>query len=387
MLNLDNNIKWNKITYKKLLWLRYRRWRYRYWSVNLIWDDPLKYLGLWSNFILKSIITLFCWFLTFSFSRSYKWLISENKNKEIFHKYNKKRQAVVEIVFQKFRTNEFNFTWLTIAFYFLISFVPIIFIVSNLHFLVGYAYFGPESEEKSILNNWFISGTLNNFLPDIKQYANSISLVEFDNSTSNFLVFFRRFFIFIATLWFASTGYGKLVSAVNYMYDHEKSGTYLGNRLKGLGLVLLVSVLFWLFSLGYTLINYLFLEYNEFLKVSVTTFSKAIFGIFVFVFLYFLFLFLFKLCPSFTIKFRHINRGILFAAIPNAIFVIIFSLWIGDFLNYDKYGSIGFVLTLAFFITWFVNLMFLGILFNQAYYKSFHNQRTYNRGSSIYYLY
>ncbi|VEU76420.1 YihY/virulence factor BrkB family protein [Mycoplasmopsis columboralis] len=379
-----------KNPYKKLLSFKYRKRKYYNWSINLLWDDPFKYLGLWFDFILKLVIYVFSWFLTFPGFRYLKLLIpGKNQSFEALEKINalhRKRRGVVDIVFAKFVSKEFNFTWLTIAFYFLISFIPIIYIIFNLNMLLGFVVYG-NSENQSVFKERFINGTLSNFLPDVTNYVGSVEFFKLTNGSLDFSALIGNALFFITTLLFASTGYGKLVSAVNYMYDHKKIGTYLGNRAKGMGLVFLVSILLWGFSNLQTFTEAIVTGDFNLSAHKSPTLSKLFFVFWTSAFILSLFILIFKLAPSFQIKIRHILRGAIFATIPNVIFVIVFSFWINNALNYNKYGSIGFVLTLAFFITWFVNLMFLGILFNQAYYKMFHNQKTYNRGSIFFYIY
>ncbi|UUM19935.1 MULTISPECIES: YihY/virulence factor BrkB family protein [unclassified Mycoplasma] len=375
-----------KNPYRKLLSFKYKRRKYITWSINLIWDDPYKYLGLWFDFILKLIISIFAWFLTFPGFRYLKFLTSGQKHSfEAIHEINalhRKRRGVVDIVFVKFISKDFNFTWLTIAFYFLISFIPVIYIIFNLNLLLGFIVYG-NTPAQVVFKERFINGTLGSFFPDVPNYVGSIDLF----STLDYSTILTHTLFFVTTLLFASNGYGKLVVAVNYMYDHKKVGSYLGNRAKGFALVLMVSCLLWAFSNLQTFTESIVTgDFNLSQKKS-PHLSKIFFVFWTFFFLLALFIALFKFSPSFQIKINHILRGAIFSTIPNLVFVLIFSFWINKTLNYDRYGSIGFVLTLAFFITWFVNLMFFGILFNQAYYKMFHNQKTYNRGYKIFYIY
>ncbi|UUD36020.1 YihY/virulence factor BrkB family protein [Mycoplasmopsis citelli] len=379
-----------KNVYKKLLWFKYKRRRYINWSINLIWDDPYKYLGLWFEFILKLIILIFAWFLTFPGFRYLKFLIYKKKeNFETIDKINalhRKRRGVVEIVFAKFISKDFNFTWLTIAFYFLISFIPVIYIILNLNLLLGYIVYG-NAPEQIVFKERFINATLGSFFPDVPNYVGTVNLFTSDNGSLDSSTLIANSVFFITTLLFASSGYGKLVAAINYMYDHKKVGTYLGNRAKGMALVFMVSILLWAISNLQTLTESMVTGDFNLSQRHSPTLTKAFFIFWTFMFLLVLFIALFKFAPSFQIKFHHILRGAIFSTVPNLVFVMIFSFWINETLNYDRYGSIGFVLTLAFFITWFVNLMFFGILFNQAYYKMFHNQKTYNRGYKIFYIY
>ncbi|MFA7699813.1 hypothetical protein [Mycoplasmopsis synoviae] len=47
---------------------------------------------------------------------------------------------------------------------------------------------------------------------------------------------------------FDNVSYARLITSSNYIYDHKKLGTYIGNRFKGLFVVFMVAFWLWIMS-------------------------------------------------------------------------------------------------------------------------------------------
>ncbi|AMD81263.1 hypothetical protein MCANUFG4_01238 [Mycoplasmopsis canis UFG4] len=364
MINL--NIKKNN--YKKLLKLKYKKSHLRSFYSNIIYPDKFVFINKIYENIMKGIISFFASFLIFARSQNDKT----------------KRNKVVHQVYSSYDSKEFNFIWLSTIFYILISFVPVIYIVS------------------------FLNLTINDSIPSFVSYVNPLVKTKFPNSTENIFqslfnaLVFERFipggnsyfiteakqelgtlgkiyalipgsFIAIPSLYISSGGYGKLISAYNYIFSHNKIGSYWGNKIKGLGIVITVSILLWVFStvniFAQTSLWNTYGENNKWL-------SDLLYLLFAFLFLFFLFLILFKITPSFKMKFKDSFRGSLISTLPTFILVVIYT-YLYKLISYDKFGSaVGFFFSVGFFINWYIYFMFLGIIFNNAYYKNYVSSRT-----------
>ncbi|MFV8459392.1 YhjD/YihY/BrkB family envelope integrity protein [Mycoplasma sp. CR] len=322
---------------------------------NLIFPDRFVIFLILYEFLIKKILITF-----------FAKLLLRARNESD----NRKRIKVIDNVYSNFNSKEYNFIWLSSAFYLLISFVPVIYIVYLLNLFVSnipsfYNFVGKDFATE------FSARTLGRFLPGSQSYL--INIVADPSAGFNSKTILPNLLLFLSSLYISSTGYGKLISSANYIYEHYKMGTYWGNKIKGFFIVLCVSVVFWAFATADIMLEKrIDPNPNNWLNLVVYfTFTT----IFVFVLL----IMLFKLIPSFKLNLKSIYKGAMLSATPTILLVFLFNT-INSYFNYDKFGGVvGFFFTIAFFINWFVYFMFLGITFNNAYYKNYISTRTINK--------
>ncbi|EFF41771.1 YhjD/YihY/BrkB family envelope integrity protein [Mycoplasmopsis alligatoris] len=329
----------NEREYKKVL-------KKRGFFSNIVWPNILK-INLY-EIIIKFIIKIILYITFF-------WNFKKNKAK---------LNAMVNRAYMKFSSREFTFIPAASGFYLLVSFVPIIIISYLILSLLSVASSG------NIFNAYFIDIILPKMVPGIETVISFLTLQLRKTEAIISLVFLG-----LSSLWVSSAGYGKIISSQNYIYNHKYLGTNLGNRLKGLILVVVISLYLSLliaFTLGLDLLigGYDVLDKT---KNSSSTFILFIFN--ALIFLYTGFLMLFKFSPSFKLSFRAAHSGVLVASIPTWLLVSLFG-FLAKVTDFNKYGPLGIFMYLSIFISWFTYFMYLGIIVNEAYFKTFVSQRT-----------
>ncbi|WP_322900779.1 YhjD/YihY/BrkB family envelope integrity protein [Mycoplasmopsis felis] len=363
MKNLNNKI----LNYKKITKRKVPKIIYKEYYENIIPRNPFVFLEKIYEFFIKSIISIFANIL----------IISRTENAKI------KRKRVILNIFELFNSKQYNFIWLSITFYMLISFVAVIFIVNFLNLVINdnittFKNLVSNLVKKQELNtqystfqSLFNNIVFNKFIPGGEIF---LSLDEIDVS-SNFKLYswIPGSVIALPSLYISAGGYGKLVTAFNTIYYHKKTGTFIGNKLKGLYLVLGISFLLWFFSTLYIFSQASIYNNHQTLSYGLSDFAYLSFIILFFVFS---FLFLFKEGPSFKLSYKSIYRGVFVSFLPSLFLVIIYT-YLNKILNYSKYGAaVGFFFSIGFFINWYVYFMFLGIVFNSSYYKSYVSSHT-----------
>ncbi|QCZ36660.1 YhjD/YihY/BrkB family envelope integrity protein [Mycoplasma nasistruthionis] len=361
-----NFLNKNKPTdYKKLISLKNKRKKFKNFHSNLIFPDRFLIVEKIYQFIVKDLIISFFAFILLYFK--------EAKSPR------KRRKKVIDTVYARFVSKEYNFIWLSTAFYLLVSFVPVIYIVYLINlFLSNMDWY--NNAIGSEYQNYFFNLILGRFLAGANNYLGEISISLSKTDELSWHTLLPWLLLFLSALYISSSGYEKLVSANNYIYDHYKIGTYWGNKFKGLLLVLFVAFWLWFISTLDILIEKQFVTIVD-NNIQTSFANNLIYIIFTIIFFYTLMLGLFKFAPSFKNNFSYLNKGAILAAVPIILLVLLFQT-INSYFSYSKFGSVvGFFLSIAFFINWFAYFMFLGITFNDAYYKNYISARTINKKS------
>ncbi|VEU62792.1 YhjD/YihY/BrkB family envelope integrity protein [Mycoplasmopsis bovirhinis] len=354
--------------YRKYIKLKKKKSHLRKFYTNIIYPDRLEILNVIYETILKYVILFFTTFLI--------WV--KNDNDKI------KRNKLVQLVYSNYNSKETGFVWISTIFYVLISFIPVIYIVGFLNLTINNSitpfkdYIEPfvRSRTESVPNNvfqyLFNSIVFQKFIPGGESYF----VLDNQNQDAGFNTFFSLIpgsFIAIPSLYIAAGGYVKVISAYNFIFGNSRTGSFFGNKVKGLWLVIVISILLWIFS------NiFIFTEVHLWTRYGGINnwLSDFIYLIYVLVFLIVLFLVLFKLIPSFKIKFKELFKGTIVATLPSFVLIVIYT-YLNQLVSYTKFGSAaGFFFSISFFINWFIYFMFLGIIFNNAYYKSFVSSKT-----------
>ncbi|ADE19775.1 YihY/virulence factor BrkB family protein [Mycoplasma crocodyli] len=313
---------------------------------NIVWPNLIK-INLY-EIIIKFIIKLILY-------ATYFWT---------FRKSKEKMNAMINRAYIKFSSREFIFIPAASSFYLLVSFVPVIIMNYLILSLFNFA------SVQNIFNRYFLDIILPKMIPGIETV---ISFLTTELNGTQAII--SLIFLAVTCLWVSSAGYGKIIASQNYIYNHKYLGTNLGNRLKGLIVVLIIAILL-SFTVIFTMGLDIMISGYEILNKKVDHNSTIVlFIINSFLFLYLGFILLFKYSPSFKLTFRSINSGALIASIPTWLLVSIFAS-IAKISDFNKYGPLGIFMYLSIFISMFTYFMYLGIIVNEAYFKTFISQRT-----------
>ncbi|MGZ9756082.1 YhjD/YihY/BrkB family envelope integrity protein [Mycoplasma sp. 246B] len=360
------------LSYKKLIKMRIPKKIYKRFYLNIVYFATFDFFYWIYEFFIKGIISIFAFVLI----RSY------NQNQKV------KRRKVVNYVYDKFSSSEYNFIWLSTAFYMLISFVSVIYIVyflnitinDNIGSFTNYvdSFYKETVENKdgntSTFQALFNVTIFNKFIPGGDLYFNpSPGKMQVNSLLQKLYTLIPGSFVALPALYIAAGGYGKLIISYNVIYSHEKVGTYWGNKAKGLFIVLGVAIILWAMS---TLNIFIQARLFNAHRLDGSGVNDLLYIIFTIIFFILIFLYLFKFVPSFKINFKGIYKGVIISALPSVILVIAYTYLSRLFTNNNYGAAVGFFFSIGFFVNWFVYFMFLGITFNNAYYKSYINTRT-----------
>ncbi len=186
----------------------------------------------------------------------------------------------------------------------------------------------------------------------------------------------------LSTLWLSSSGFAQLVYSQNYIYNHEYLGNWFINRLKGLVIVIAITVYLFLGITIYLWFYKLF-EINLNTEEAKKIFFYVSFTIYLFFFIFLGIGLLFKLTPSFKIPFNTIFSGVLVVTIPMVIFTSTFG-YLTSLINYSKYGLFGTFMYIALFVFTFSYCLTLGVIVNEAYYKTYFSTYTISKKSWLF---
>lgn len=346
MKNLDRRA-YNKY-YNKFWKLRRRQnkeLKNKTYYQNIVWP-PLIKINIY-EIVVKFIIRVILFVAAFSTLRKHK------------HKFNE----MINRAYNKFSSSEFIFIPPASAFYLLVSFIPVI--------IVSYLLLNVFSNLSSA-HLYLLNIILPKLMPDIQLVVEFLS-TDFSQAAAVASLLLLGF----SSLWVSSAGYGKIITSQNYIYNHKYLGSGIGNRVKGLFLVLGISMYFTIFVLlSYFIDSFIYGLTAADIAARINTDTSIInFIVLSLIFLYTGFLILFKFSPSFKLSFKSIHSGSLISTIPTWILVSIFGS-LTSATSFSQYGPLGIFLYLSILIAWFTFFFYLGIIVNEAYYKTFISQRT-----------
>ncbi|WP_027120723.1 YihY/virulence factor BrkB family protein [Mycoplasmopsis lipofaciens] len=299
------------------------------------------YKKSWDEKLIKFFIKIILWIATPRAS----W-----KNKS-------KTSELINRTYLKFSGRDFTFIPISLAFYFLISFVPIITIVVMLLSLI------------SNYNQIFIDEILARIIPGVKAIMNIPDSIKQSKAQYTSIIL-----LMLASIWIASSGFGKFIYSQNYIYGHENLGNWLTNRIKGFIVVIGISIYLFLFISLYIFFHKAF-SYSINEKFTKNTIFYISFSIYLIINLYFGFTLMFKLTPSFKLSWNMVFPGVLISSIPVMIFIMLFG-YLTSIIDYNKYGVIGTFMYIAMFVSTLSYFMYLGIIVNEAYYKTYFSSYT-----------
>ncbi len=232
----------------------------------------------------------------------------------------------------------------TLAYYFVLSIVPII---SILLLIAG----------SFNLSSSYITGFItNNFSEELMELLTPM----FDVSTTKF-----GFVIYIIVAFFiASNGANAIIVASNTVFDIDNKG-FLKRRIKALFLTLIIFLLFTFMLVvpvfGEQIINVIeYLGFNNII-VDAIKFLYPILNIPLTIFvIYFFIKLIYILAPDEKVKSRYVTKGTIFTAICWVILTAMYSFFIKNLANYNVYYA-G-LSTIVVLMIWFYILAFIFVI-------------------------
>lgn len=285
-----------------------------------------------------------------SFIRTILWFVIPKKNK-----LNKnKNEELINLTYSKISSREFAFIPASTSFTLFISFIPIIAILLGMLRITA-----------TNLDSQFISLVLSKIIPG---FSNDYNVWSSD-STPKITVFVIFFF---SALWLGASGFANIIYTQSYIYSHKTFGNYLTNKLKGFFLVLIISITLYLSAVSYLGIVNIFGIANEKWSSNILLFFWIAITLFIIISL------IFKFGPKFKLTWKQIAPGLLLATAPIVLITSVFG-GLGGYLKYDKFGILGAILYLLLYIFIFVYLVYLGIITNAAFLKTYFTTKTDNK--------
>lgn len=278
-----------------------------------------------------------------------------------------KNFEIIDRTYKKITSNDFAFIPSSIAFYIMISFAPILLIISAIYQIPGFEEFfkdlnGNVDPIKSVLGG-FLPG-ISGVIDVMKKEIEALSFGSWSGWLS-FLLFM------LPTLWVAASGFAKLIYTESYVFQHKYIGNYWINKFRGLFMVLLITVV-----LAFALSINVYIEI-QITKLPWSSVGRQTLKQFYLICSLGILLFsglaaFFKISPRFKIKWRHTLPGAMVTALPSSLFFAVFGSIVNNkVIDYSKFGIIGFIMYLALASFWFVYFVYLGMIANASYHKTF----------------
>ncbi len=304
----------------------------------------------------------------------------------------KKNIEIINRTYRRIMSSDFVYIPSSIAFYLVMAFLPILSMISLAYLIPGLSDYiqthriGDQKWINSHPGGDAISDVLGRFIPGGDSIFTQIKHVMLGNSAgtnasgtvttavtaslsrtvaSSFAVAFSL----LVSTWIAANGFSKLIFTQSHIYEHKYLGGYWMNKLKGMSLVIALT----LFLMIALLINIAFSSWIHSYNLGETMF-KVIFYSFLVVSMFFgfflAFIMLYRFSPRYKIRFKDVFPGAVVTTLPTALLIVLFgsisSLW--SYGSYGVLGAIMFIGMASLLITYFI---FVGITANAAYYKTF----------------
>ncbi|WP_027334584.1 YihY/virulence factor BrkB family protein [Mycoplasmopsis felifaucium] len=275
-------------------------------------------------------------------------------------KNNPKVNELINRIYQRFSSRDFAFIPVSFAFYLLVSFVPI---MISVFLLLKLLPLGLE---------WlFFSAILSRIIPGVESL---VAGAQF-GGVATYAVIIP---LFLASLWVSSGGFAKFIYSENYIYRHESTGNWFLNRLKGFITVFWISIYIFVSTTLYLYTYKLFGFATSHDKNAENIYFYISFSLYLLVGLYIGFSLLFKISPAFKLSWTQVAPGALIASVPTIIFISIFG-YLTSLIDYKKFGVFGTFMYIALLVSIASYFMYLGIIANEGYYKTYHSRYTINK--------
>lgn len=279
-------------------------------------------------------------------------------------------KIIINRSIKKLSSREFTFIPAGFAFYLFISIIPILIISFS---IINPFFINKETLHFSNTKDFLLEEILNRYIPgigkSIPETLNIFSSAAWETTTWIILLF--------SSLWISSSGYAKFIESQSIIYIHKNSGNIIFNRIKGIFIVIIISLILSFFLI---LSTFLFIELQIKFKNKLWVYELCFYTIsifLVFIFFYIIWLILLKISPVFKITFKQISSGVFISSLSSVLFSAIFGfLSSAKFISYDKFGTLATFLYLSTFCFYISYLLYFGVIINEAFYKTFFSEFT-----------
>ena len=274
-------------------------------------------------------------------------------------KHPQKNYEIIDRTYKRIMSSDFIFIPSSIAFYIIMAFMPIITLIVSVRLIPGLS---------DIVSIKDLNDVMGRFIPGIDSVLESIENLAGEKSSSVGGATITIFSLVITT-WIASGGFAKLIYTQSYIYEHKFVGGYWMNRIKGMFIVLSLT-LFLAIALATNIAINQYINSQHWpaatkkIVMYIILFIGLLIGIFIGAVL------LFKLSPRYKIRIRNVVPGAMVVALPMTLFLSLFG-FITTFWSYGTYGVIGAIMYIGMSALICSNFLFMGLIANAAYYKTF----------------
>ena len=248
-------------------------------------------------------------------------------------------------VFEIIKRPEMNFLPGQLAFSVLLSFVPIISLISA----IG-SSFGIDIElVSSFLGKIFSSVQFDLIIPSIFGQEVTIKYIS----------------VIAIMFYIASNGANSIIVASNIIYNIKQSG-YFKRRMKAMIMTMLLCILY-IFVLIVPLLGQKIISSFDYfdLKHIIKPIITIIRGPITWLIIYFFVKSIYVIAPDKEVPHRGINLGALFTTLFWVIATYLYSGWINNFTKYDAYyGSLSSIAILMLWLYWLSYIFVIGLSLN-----------------------
>lgn len=281
----------------------------------------------------------------------------------------KKNYALIDKTYDRIMSSDFVYIPSSIAFYIIMAFMPIIsmiMVVSDLDFMHDLIYF----DSKSSKDNNAVAEIIGKFIPGMKDLISQVHNAI--NGSSKFAQLGSKIALIVSLVisaWIAAGGFSKLIFTMSHIYGHKYVGGYWMNKFRGITMVVIFTL-----SLTFALAVNVYVDHLirksslPHIWQQVVSYAFLIVGLSVLIFCGFVVLYRFS--PRYKTKIRWIIPGAMTSAIPTILFLAGFGP-ITSFWDYSSFGAIGAIMYLAMAALFVVYFIFVGIIVNASYHKTF----------------
>lgn len=282
----------------------------------------------------------------------------------------KKNYALIDKTYDRIMSSDFVYIPSSIAFYMIMAFMPImsmIMVVSDLDFMHDLIYF---TDSKTTKENNAIAEIIGKFIPGMKDLISQVHNAV--GGGSKLVQLGSRIALIVSLVisaWIAAGGFSKLIFTMSHIYGHKYVGGYWMNKFRGISMVVIFTL-----SLTFALAVNIYVDHLirnsslPYIWQQVASYSFLIVGLSVLIFCGFIVLYRFS--PRYKTKIRWIVPGAMTSAIPTILFLAGFGP-ITSFWDYSSFGAIGAIMYLAMAALFVIYFIFVGIIVNASYHKTF----------------
>ena len=274
--------------------------------------------------------------------------------KMINNKYIKKYKEYFLNIIRIIRRNEMRILPGNIAFFLILSIVPLITLVG----ILGSNFTDAFDKIIEFINMALPKEVVNLLLPFFRNAS---------SSDSNIVIFLILGFIT------ASNGAQSIIIASNTLYNVENKNVVF-RRIKAFLLTIILILLFLFIVIGLTFSNVI---YNFFVDIDIITFDRSLVFIFnllkwpiaVFI-IFFTIRLLYTLSVDKKINSHYITNGAMFTTLGWIILTLVYSIYADNYAHYDIfYGSLSNLIILMIWIYFLSYILVIGIAINSDIYS------------------